>query len=536
MAGRTQGWSTPTTRMPLPCASIRPVTMPALGPRRPATASGTERIPPAVSRPATTTSETTCDRAAKTQSIMGRASRRVIALSFPIRRDRPPARITPKVSGRGVNRGGCAGFKDREGWLIQSQGVKQQVTEEDLSRVRRRLLYVLFTGNTLGWIGFIATLTVATVAARSLTGSTTMAGIPLAAGALGQAFGTSLFGRLSSTRGRRFIMLLGPPLSALGAAFELVGVMAGWYWVLVGGAVLVGAGLGSQHLARYVAAELADEGRRGQAMGILVLSGTIGAVVGANLVEGIGEMMEGSLGTPYAGAFVLATASFLLTWSLFGGALRPDPSKVSTVTEAGMTGGGEGTVGTALRLPSVQVAILAMVSAQVVMVSVMTATPLRIEDAGYGLDIVGIVISTHTVGMFAFAPWVGKLVDRIGYLPVLGIGLFTTLLSLLLSGIAPQDGYGMLNAGLFLLGLGWCFLFVAGSSMLFDSAPSDVRQVVEGWADSLIYVMVMTGSAGAGVLMEAIGFGLLNLVSAGFLLFIFLLVSLVRRLRVELSG
>ena len=418
--------------------------------------------------------------------------------------------------------------------LIQSQGVKQQVTEADLSRVRRRLLYVLFTGNTVGWIGFIATLTVATVAARSLTGSTTMAGIPLAAGALGQAFGTSLFGRLSSTRGRRYIMLLGPPLSALGAAFELVGVMAGSYWLLVGGAVLVGVGLGSQHLARYVAAELADEGGRGQAMGILVLSGTIGAVVGANLVEGVGDMMEGSLGTPYAGAFVLATVSFLFTWLLFWSALRPDPSQVSTVTEVGAAGKSEAAAGAALRLPSVQVAILAMVSAQVIMVSVMTATPLRIEDAGYGLDIVGIVISTHTVGMFAFAPWVGKLVDRIGYLPVMGIGLFTTLLSLLLSGIAPHDGYAMLNVGLFLLGLGWCFLFVAGSSMLFASAPADVRQVVEGWADSLIYVMVMTGSAGAGVLMNAIGFGLLNLVSAGLLIFIFLVIFVAPRLRAEL--
>ncbi|MXX01552.1 MAG: MFS transporter [Acidimicrobiia bacterium] len=413
-------------------------------------------------------------------------------------------------------------------------GVSQQVTGRDLTGIRRRLLCVLFTGTTLGWVGFIATLTVATVAARSLTGSTTMAGIPLAAGALGQAYGTNLFGKLSAGRGRRFIMLMGPPISALGAAVEMVGVIGGWYWMLVGGAALVGVGLGSQHLSRYVAAELATEGRQGLAMGILVLSGTIGSVVGANLVEWMGRIVEGGLGTPYAGAFLLATVAFLLTWALFWAALRPDPSKVAVTGPVARTGSTEGAVGAALRMPTVQVAILAMVSAQVVMVGVMTATPLRIEDAGYGLNIVGVVISTHTVGMFLFAPLVGKLVDRVGYLPVLGIGLLMTWGSLLLAGIAPYEGYGMLNAGLFLLGLGWSFSFVAGSSMLFASAPVDVRQVVEGRADALTHVMVMTGSAGAGFLMSAIGFGLLNLVAAGFLLALLLLVSFSPGLRAAL--
>ena len=414
--------------------------------------------------------------------------------------------------------------------------MKQQATGPDLSGLRRRLLYVLFTGTTLGWIGFIATLTVATVAARSLTGSTTLAGIPLAAGALGQAVGTNLFGRASASRGRRYIMLMGPPLSALGAALEMVGVVVGWYWMLVAGAVLVGVGLGSQHLSRYVAAELAEERRRGMTMGILVWSGAIGAVVGANLVEGVGRMVEGSLGTPYAGAFLMATMAFLLTWLLFWWALRPDPSKVAVTAQEAPRRGGGGTVGAALRLPAVQVAILALISTQVVMVTVMTATPLRIEDAGYGLNIVGVVISTHTVGMFVFAPLVGRLVDRVGYVSVLGVGLIVTLASLLLSGIAPYEGYGMLNAGLFLLGLGWSFSFVAGSSLLFAAAPTDIRQVLEGWADSVIHVMVMTGSAEAGVLMSAIGFGLLNLVAAGFLMAILLLVSLAPGLRAELAG
>ena len=414
-------------------------------------------------------------------------------------------------------------------------GVKHQVTDLELTAIRRRLVYVLFAGAMLGWLAFVSTLTVATVAARSLTGSTTIAGLPLAAGALGQALGTNLFGRLSARRGRRFIMLVGPPLSAMGAALELAGVVWSWYWMLVGGAVFVGIGVGAIHLARYAAAELSDAPRRGWTVGVLVWSGTIGSLVGANLVDGVGKIVEGTLGTPYAGAFLLALVAFLLSWLTLWVGLRPDPSAVAVTAQVAPTSGIGGSVGEALMRPSVQVSILALLSAQGAMVLVMTATPLRIEDAGYGLNIVGLVLSFHAVGMFAFAPLVGKMVDRMGNLPALGIGALLTWTSLLLSGNAPYEGYWMLNAGLFLLGLGWSFSFVAGSSMLFAAAPANVRQVVEGWADSAIWIMVMVGSVVTGILMNAIGYGLVNLVAAGPPLAIVLLVFATPRLRAEFS-
>ena len=313
-----------------------------------------------------------------------------------------------------------------------------------------------------------------------------------------------------------------------------LGVVLGWYWLLVGGAVFVGGGIGAIHLARFAAAELVDEWRRGRAVGILVWAGTVGSLVGANLVDGVGGLVEERLGTPYGGAFLLAVVAFLLSWLIFWAALRPDPSLVAVVTQSGPAA--RGSVGAALRLPEVQLAILALLTAQGAMVLVMTATPLRVEDAGYGLNVVGIVLSVHAVGMFAFAPLVGKLVDRLGHLPMIGMGMGVTVVALVLSGTAPAEGTFALAAGLFALGLGWSFSFVAGSSMLFAAAPADVRQVVEGWADSAIWTMVMTGSVGAGILMSGIGYSLLNLVAAGPMVVIVVLVFSVPRLRTALSG
>lgn len=411
--------------------------------------------------------------------------------------------------------------------------MKPPFSDLELTAVRRRLVYVLFSGAVLTWLAFVATITVVTLAARALSGSTMLAGLPLAAGAFGQAMGTNLFGRLSARRGRRFIMLNGPPISAFGATLELVGVVTGAYWLLVAGAVFVGGGVGAVHLARYTAAELAQSERRGWALGLVVWAGTVGSLVGANLVDWVGGMVEESLGTPYGGAFLLAIVGFLLCWLTFWAALRPDPSRVAVTGQPGPPV--KYSVGSALRLPAVQVAILAVLSAQAAMVLVMTATPLRIEDGGYGLGVVGLVISTHGVGMFAFAPLVGRLVDRIGHLPALGLGVLMTWGSLLLSGSAPYDGYVLLTAGLFLLGLGWCFCFVAGSSMLFASAPPQVRQVVEGVADGVTWSTVMVGSVGAGLLMNAIGYSRLNVVAAVPMLVIVFLVALTPRLREALS-
>ena len=414
-----------------------------------------------------------------------------------------------------------------------TKSVPLRATRSELAPVRRRLAYVLFSGSVLAWLAFVATLTVATVAARSLSGSTMLAGLPLAAGALGQALGTNVFGRLSARYGRRFIMVTGPPTSACGAALELLGVTAGRYWLLVGGAILMGGGVGAIHLARYAAAELAEVSERGKAMGVLVWSATIGSVVGANLVDWVGGLTQDRLGTPYGGAFLLATVAFFLSWMIFWVGLRPDPSRVAVTS--GIRPGQGGTVGAALRLPAVQISVLALLSAQGAMVLVMTATPLRVEDGGYGLDAVGMVLSVHAVGMFAFAPLVGRLADRLGRLPMLGMGMSLTVVALLLSGTARDDGLFALAMGLFVLGLGWSCSFIAASSMLFASAPPDVRQVVEGWADSAVWTMVMVGSVGSGVLMGTVGFSWLSLTAALPMLLILVLALTVPRLRAAIT-
>ncbi|MDE0231676.1 MAG: MFS transporter [bacterium] len=412
--------------------------------------------------------------------------------------------------------------------------MKPRATDLEFNAVRHRPAYVLFSASVLNWAAFVATVTVVTLAARALSGSNMLAGLPLAAGAFGQALGTNLFGGLSDRYGRRLIMLKGPLVSAVGATLELAALMAKNYWLLVGGAMLVGAGVGAVHLSRYTSAELAESERRGWALGLAVWAGTLGSLVGANLVDWVGRLVERGLDTPYGGAFVVAIACFLVCWLLLWSALPLDSSLVAVTTRSGSPGRRRAGIG--LGLPAVQVAVLVLLAAQATMVLVMTATPLHIEDTDYDLKVVGLVISALAVGMFAFAPLVGRLVDIIGHLPALGLGVMVTWYSVFLSGTAPYDGYFPLIAGLFLLGLGWCSCIVAGSSMLFSAAPADVRRVLGGVVDWASWTTVMLGSVGAGVLMSGVGYRWLNLVAAVPMLVVLLLVLAIPRFRTALSA
>lgn len=412
--------------------------------------------------------------------------------------------------------------------------MKPRATDLEFNAVRRRPAYVLFSGSVLYWAAFFATVTVVTVAARALSGSNMLAGLPLAACALGQALGANLFGRLSARHGRRLIMLKGPLVSAVGATLGLAGLMAEAYWLLVGGAMLVGVGVGAVHLVQFNAAGLVEAERRGWALGLAVWAGTLGSLIGANLVDWVGRMVEEGLGTPYGGAFLVAIAGFLLCWLLFWTALPLDPSRVAVSTRSGTLVKRRAFV--ALGLPAVQIALLVLLAAQATVALVMTATPLHIEDTDYDLKVVGLAISALAVGMFAFVPLVGRLVDRTGHLPALGLGVVVTWYSVFLSGTAPYDGYLPLIAGLSLLGLGWCLCFVAGCSMLFASAPADVHQVLGGVADWATWTTVMLGSVGAGMLMGGIGYGSLNLVAAIPMLVVFLLVLSVPRFRAAFSS
>jgi MFS family permease len=149
-----------------------------------------------------------------------------------------------------------------------------------------------------------------------------------------------------------------------------------------------------------------------------------------------------------------------------------------------------------------------------VMVAVMVMTPLHMSHGGATLEIIGVVVSVHVLGMYFFSPAVGWAADRFGRPVMLAGGAVVLLVSLLLSGTSPAGASWQIGAGLFLLGLGWSLCTVTASTLLSESAPLSARTDVQGAADLIMGVVAAAAGALGGVIVGSWGFAALNVFGA----------------------
>jgi MFS family permease len=378
---------------------------------------------------------------------------------------------------------------------------------------RRRLQTSLILGVGLGSTGYIAAITVATIVAKDLSGGSAFAGLPGAAIVLGSATASQLLSRFMVRHGRRAGLTLGYGVGAAGAVGAGVAVILGSFPLFLLSTVFMGCANASNQLSRYTAADMYDETKRATAIGLVVWGSTFGAVVGPNLVTIAGDAADllslprlaGTYGVP----IIFVTAAALLTLV----SLRPDPASLAPVTAAETPGGGAGVAQIVAR-PRVFAAIIALVIGQVVMVLVMTMTPLHMADHGHGLDAVGLVISGHTFGMFALSPLSGRLASRFGTPLEIAAGLAVLAFSSALAAVAPPDGGVILFVALFLLGWGWNLGFVAGSALLTEGLSISERTRLQGVTDALIWSSAAAAALGSGVVVAAASYTALGLLGA----------------------
>ena len=384
-----------------------------------------------------------------------------------------------------------------------------------LERLRRRSTWTLVAGVALGSTGHIAAVTVATIAAQDLAGSSAWAGLPGAAVVLGAAIGAPTLSALMVRTGRRTGLVTGYGIGLVGAALAVLALVVRAFPLLLLGTVLVGFANSGNNLSRYAAADMAPTARRASALGLVVWGATVGAVVGPNLVAGAGSVAE-ALGLPrLAGAYlvpaVFVAAAAILSFAL----LRPDPYDLADPSAQHDENDGDGgPIRALVRRPTVWVALVSLVAVQVTMVLVMTMTPLHMTAHGHDLAAVGLVISIHTFGMYALSPVSGRLADLVGSPSIIIAGLLVTGAAATLSAVAPPDGGPLLAVALFLLGFGWSLGYVAGSAMLTRGLTMRERTRLQGWTDSLIWSSAALASLGSGVVMATAGFTALGLLGA----------------------
>ena len=386
-------------------------------------------------------------------------------------------------------------------------------TEPGATATRSRLRATLVAGVGLGSTGYIGAITVATIVAKQLTGGSALAGLPGAAIVLGSAAASQLLSRLMVRTGRRFGLVAGYGIGALGALGAGAAVIVGSFALFLCATVAMGFANAANQLSRYSAADMYPETQRASAIGLVVWGSTFGAVVGPNLVTVAGNAAAAlqipRLAGGYGSTLLFVGCAALLT----AVRLRPDPSTFAPVAPAsGSTAAVP--LATLLARPRVLAAVVALVIGQVVMVLVMTMTPLHMADHGHGLDAIGLVISGHTFGMFALSPLSGRLAGRYGTPRVIAAGLAVSALASVLAAVAPPDGGSLLFLALFLLGVGWNLGFVAGSALLTEGLAGAERTRLQGATDALIWSSAAAAALGSGVVVAVAGYTALGLLGA----------------------
>ncbi|TAL13592.1 MAG: MFS transporter, partial [Frankiales bacterium] len=217
-----------------------------------------------------------------------------------------------------------------------------------------------------------------------------------------------------------------------------------------------------------------------------------------------------------AGPYLFSVVAFALAASLVLLRLRPDPLELTAVPpteDAVVPGGVRVSLAAVVTAPRALLGLVAVCVAHAVMVGVMVMTPVHLVDHGATLRVVGLVISAHVIGMYAASPVFGWLSDRAGRTPTIALGVVLLAGSLAVAGTS-QSSHDRAGLGLMLLGLGWSACLVAGSTMVSESVPDDVRTSVQGVADLLMGLSGAAAGALAGVALGLVGYGGLNAAAA----------------------
>lgn len=375
-----------------------------------------------------------------------------------------------------------------------------------------RVVRVLTSAQVLTGIGTAGTVAAGSLLVASISHSETYAGLAQTSGVLGAAAMAIPLSRLTRKGGRRLALSAGYFCGALGAVIAILGGTTRILALMLMGAFLVGAASAAGYQARFAAVDLASHETRARRLSFVVWGSTVGAVAGPNLMGPSGSFAQW-IGLPrLVGPYLLALVTLTLAATIILIFLRPDPYLISQISQHSDSAPAvhhstRATLHTIRENPGALFAIVSIAIGHLAMVSVMVMTPVHMAHVDVTLTIIGLVISVHVAGMYAFSPIVGLLSDSLGRKRVIQIGVAILLLSCAVSGKSPGTSTVSLGFGLFLLGLGWSCTMIAGSALLAESVTHEFRSASQGTSDLAMNLAGAGGGALAGIIIATLSYG-----------------------------
>ncbi|MCW1966696.1 MAG: MFS transporter [Anaerolineae bacterium] len=385
------------------------------------------------------------------------------------------------------------------------------MTHSDQAAVRRATT-ALAIAQSISSMGFLSMATLNAIIASRLSGTDRMGGVPQALILLGAAVSSYISGRLIGRIGRRNALLIGSVCAVIGGLIAASGVLMSALLVFFLGMIFFGLGRGALDQGRYAAAEINPPDRRASAVSRVVWGGTVGAVIGPVLAGPAGQFVNRNFGLlPDSGApFMTALLSCLsgiviavlladidfkgLSQRAGGMIQRKGDENVAPVMSKGSP---------VLHQPVARAAMVTLACAQAAMALMMAVIGLHMKNHGHEAD-VGIVITAHVLGMFAFSPLVGKAADKLGRRTMIYVGMTVLALGSILTPLSLFTPWIMWSE--FLVGLGWSMCYVSGSAMLTNALTASDRARSQGTSDLFVNLASGVGSLSSGLLLASFDF------------------------------
>lgn len=374
---------------------------------------------------------------------------------------------------------------------------------------RIRLTNTLFASQSLLTASQIAIFTLMSIVAADLSGRESAAGLPSTMLTLSQSAMALPIGIFMGRFGRRLGLTVSYSMSLAGALIGLFALLQGSFLLLLVSSMAIGAGRAGADQGRYAAGDMFPDGMRARMIGRVVFAGTIGAIAGPLLV-GPATRLAPLVGLPpNAGPWMIGSVLYTVAIAVAFFMLRPEPMTLAYVDEEKPKRKQKNDetirpIWELLRLPRVQLAVVSLMVSQSVMVALMVITPLHMVHHDHSNDAVSIVIMAHTLGMFGLSSLTGRLIDRYGTVRVMVLAAFTLIASAV---IAPMSAtMPVLIIALFLLGLGWNFGYIAGSSLLSQALQDEERARMQGASDMMVAGAAAIGSFSSGPLFGVGGY------------------------------
>lgn len=364
-----------------------------------------------------------------------------------------------------------------------------------------RQVLILATAQALFQIASVMVMTIGGLAGAQITPRPELATMPIAAMFLGTAVATFPASMWMTRVGRRIGFMTGALLGISGGLVAAFGIWQRSLVLLAFGTFLIGSYQGFAQFYRFAASEVADEAFRPRAISLVMAGGVVAALAGPLLGRLGGPLLQ----PDYVGSFlILATVSLVATAVLIG--LRvpaPAPAKA-----------GEVAAGRSWReivmQPAYLTALFGAATGYGIMILAMTATPIAMIHHEHTLSTAANVIQLHVLGMFLPSFFTGTLIARFGVLRVMftGVMLFVGHVLMTLTG----TGFGSFAGALVLLGVGWNFLYIGGTTLLTSTYTAEEKGRAQATNDMTIFVVGLACSFSAGGLLQTLGWEKLNLV------------------------